>query len=579
VNIAQLFVLFGVKVQKGQFKAATGALHELKAAAMAFAGVMTAVSIGRSLVHLGERAAETATHVVSMSKAMGMSIEMTQRWGYLAQQSGSNIKELSVGVNMFLRNLRLYAEGRGSKVLRDRFRELKISREEVQKALDAPDGANDMLMRASDGLHKMSDGMRKATETTLFGVKAGRAMLADLERGSPAIKELFDHFDKIGGVVGEKQVLDLRKMANAINDMKAAWDGVTGQIIGTAAPAITKLLEEFAMWFGQNKALIGEILITGVRLLMGAFRGLMAVVSAVGNVIHAAFAGDAGAQALIITVAELLLTLLLPAIITIGGAIWGALAPLLPLSAVIWALTVLVLLLAQNWDVVVATLKRVGMTILWILADGIEGLVKGVLVFISLVGMSLKEIGKGLLWVLGLPIRLFHGLIGLLAQLPGLIVRTFKNIGTKIIDTLGEAWDAVTTKVHNVWDRIYDVIKNAWARIRNLPGIHWLLDQAGVPDVHVRQSGSTNTSTVVIPTAPEPVTNAPFGSPAGIAQTEFTTALAQQSKPHGPTEVSVGPTTINLYGVKDATEAKDHIADSIDNMHRHANAALGGEIQ
>jgi len=62
---------------------------------------------------------------------------------------------------MFLRNLRLYAEGRGSKVLRDRFREMGLGITDARNALASPDGCRTCCFRTADALQSMGNTGRR----------------------------------------------------------------------------------------------------------------------------------------------------------------------------------------------------------------------------------------------------------------------------------------------------------------------------------------------------------------------------------------------------------------------------------
>lgn len=572
MKLGELFILFGLKTKKADFVEAFAALKGLRIMASAAGSVIGGLAHG--VMDLAQEAAQNATHVISLSKAMGMTAEQTQRWGYLAQQSGSNIKELSVGVNMLTRNLRVFGEGRGSKILRDRFRELGISREDARKALDAPDGVQNTLFKISDGLHRMDDGMRKATNTSLFGVRAGRAMLADLERGAPAIKELFGHFDKIGGTIGGKQIVDLRHMANAINDIKAAWQGVTGQIIGAAAPALTKLLEEVAYWFGENRELIKDVIMLVVDGLVIAFKVLMAVVNTVATVLQAAFDGNVGAQALLAGVVILVGTLvvalmymLMPAIIAIGGAIWAAFAPLLPIAAILIGIAALVLVIVRYWDDIADAVSSAWSALIDGWTRFATQVADGIATFVTLIWMSIKAVGRGIADLLDIVIHLILRILEWVNVLPQDAEKAFDQL-----------WDSLVSKAKAAWDAVVEFAYDAWRRIRTLPVIKQLLEVATYVSPTAAALNYANQFEPMADgrarRAPEHVTNVP---PEFAAKQAQEGAAADRSR--GTVEVSVGPTTNNFYGVKDASEARDQLADTIDAQHRHAAAALGGEIQ
>src|SRR4051812_27822053 len=102
MTVVELYALFGFKVE-GADKA-NSVLNGLRKNLQRLVAIRTVERVFDFVEH----ATEAATHLVSMSKAMGMTVEQTQEWGYVAERSGSNLKELNTGLNMYLRNLEKY---------------------------------------------------------------------------------------------------------------------------------------------------------------------------------------------------------------------------------------------------------------------------------------------------------------------------------------------------------------------------------------------------------------------------------------------------------------------------------------
>jgi hypothetical protein len=368
-------------------------------------------------------------------------------------------------------------------------------------------------------------------------------------------------------------------MANAINDVKVGWQGVTAQILGTAAPAITELLENFAMWFADNRVLIGELLVGAVHALMAAFRAVMVVVDRLAGLIRAALGGDTGAQAILLTLAGLLVSLLIPAIAAVGVAIWTATAPLLPITLIIAAIILLVLELHKHWDEIAQAL-----------GDAWRGIQDQASAFWQWLSGAVVALGRA---IARLPRILWESLAvigGALWDLLSRIGTWFQNLPDEIKRGIGSAidaiarlfsdlWHGLVADARKAWDQVVEAAKAAWQQIRTLPGFRWLAETPQAP-VASAQAGSSmppvTSAQTNGPVLAEPVTNVPRGVTGGSH--DATAVAATQVRRAGPLEVNVGNTTINLYGVKDAMEAKEHIADSIDGMHRHAAAALGGEV-
>jgi hypothetical protein len=572
--IGQLFVLFGVKTHGAEFKAAHEALNRLKAA-VAITGV---IHLSQSLFHLAEEAAESATHVHSLSQAMGMSIGQAQRWAYVAEQSGSNLKELSVGVSMFGSNLRKLADGDASPKLRKMFRELHLTQADAKDWMSGSEGVDRVMLKTSARLKEIGVNGRAATDAyRVFGARAGRALMADMIRGPEAIKQMFANITAKGGIISDNSIIQLQNLYDSIIDIKKAWHGVSGELIGTLAPVLIKLLNNTALWFGQNREVIGLVLTAAIRALAAAFGALMVVVTAVAHVIDAAFKGNTGAQTAIITLTALLVSLLVPALFAVAGAAWAAVAPLILPTLIIAGIVYGLLMLRKHWDEVVAFMREHWM---WF--------VGALLPFLIIPFLIIAHWDKVKAALLVVAWTILHAL----ESVGDLAIHVGRAIGHALVD----GWDAVVTKASPVLEWILTKAREIWglftaigkaiehvfSPMDSLSGVRQQAQATGAS--HERGfmglvgertrdtlSVGAQQPTIMLPGTQSTVAvNPPPGSPAALA------AVRQPER--SPTSVSVGPTTINITGVKDASEAKDHIADSIDGVHRHAAAALGGEV-
>ena len=332
MQVAELYALFGVKVDPKGINKAHTVIDSLKTAIIGF----SALQFGKHVVGMVLHATEAATHLVSMSHAIGLTIEQTQEWGHVAERSGSSLTELSVGMNMMLRNLRLYSEGRGSKVLRDRFREIGLSVEDAKSALASPDGFQHVLLRTSDALKNMGENGRTATFTTLFGVRAGRAMLADMARGSAGLEELFERRRKMGEL-NKAEAEQMRDLDNRVRDVKSNWDALVSKTVARLAPKLIEIALATTNWMQANGPLISGVIETAIDAVVLAFRALAFVVRGFVNMWEAAMGGSGFARAALLLIASFIAAVLIPITVTWAAATWAALAPYLAIAVAIAA--------------------------------------------------------------------------------------------------------------------------------------------------------------------------------------------------------------------------------------------------
>lgn len=533
MNVGQLFVMLGLQVNQSSWSQGTSLINGLKRAA---AGLAAALSV-RSIVSLVEHTTEQATHLVSLSRAMGMSIEQTQEWGYVAQQSGSNLKELSVGMNMFLRNLRLYSEGRGSKVLRDRFAEIGLSGRDARDALKSHEGLQRVMFKTADSLKAIGANGRQATFTQLFGVRAGRAMLADLERGSDGLKELMAR-RRAMGELSEDDALGLRNLGNRIKDVHIALDALAQKAVAELAPMLLELAEGAVTWIIANRELLTGALEVAIRGVAAAFSVVGSVVNWVSEIIHRAMAGEDGAEAVLIGISVAIATFVLPALWSMAAAVIAATWPFLAIAAAAA-----------------------------VVAYGILKIVR-----------HAKEIGAAITSAIDVvrekAAAFFDYLTG---------ANPADNLAKDLTDAFDEAWETIKQGASDAIDWLGE-------ELRKIPVLGWLGGKIGEGAGMLANWATGDQYLDMVPhdggvagtvVAPHEIHNAPTATAQAVAaqaaasQTAGGSAGLQSSVMFGPTSVE-----INVNSVDEAKRAHEAFRESqTDNALRHAARGVGGEVR
>jgi hypothetical protein len=254
--VGELMISLGIKPDKS-LKQFDKLLSSLTTKAAAF-GAGIVYSLERMIDH----ATESASHFVSLSQAMGMSIRQAQEWDYVAQQSGSNLKEFATGLSMFQGNLRKFATGGGGKQVAQNMRELGLSATDAKLAMSGSQGMEQVLMKVADRVKALGNTPETgALVQALFGKRAGRAMVADLARGSEGIRELQDHFRKLGAEITHTDAMQLRGLGNSIKDAKLAINGLINQSLAFASPLIQHLTDDFIKFINvpENRRKVMEM--------------------------------------------------------------------------------------------------------------------------------------------------------------------------------------------------------------------------------------------------------------------------------------------------------------------------------
>lgn len=507
--VAELAALLGLQVDKKGFNEARRLIGGIRSA---LGGLVAAAGV-KSLTGFIEHTAEGATHLVAFSKAMGLTVEQTQEWGYVAEQSGSNLRELSVGFGMAERNLRNFAEGRGGKALRATMREIGTSTEDAKAALASPDGMNAWLLKTSQRFKELGDNaQRGALGQAVFGARAGRAVVADMARGADAIKELMERRRSMGELSGE-QATQMRDLSNRIRDVKTSVGALGAQVVASLAPALIDMATAATKWIAANKDIISgafEIALRGVAAVFGLIGD---IIGGLAKLIRDAFGGDAGAIAILTGIAAVITAVVAPAIGAMVIAIGGVVAALAPIGIIVGGIAYGIVQLIKHWDDVNAALHRA----------------------IDWAKHEIVDLGD----TLG---NALERALDYLANLP--VVKQLREI----VEAIGG----------------FSPTKDE----KEFAGSVGIRDQRGMDEYNATQQGLARVAVT-------PHSIAAHAPPIGIPAATSTTNTSNSST-HAPVNIQ---TTVNINGVKDASEVKDHIQRHVDNAWRHAAASTGAEVR
>lgn len=380
----------------------------------------------KSIAHFVESITETATHLISLSTAMGMTVEQTQEWGYVAQQSGSNLKELSMGTNMLLRNLDKFSRGKGGKELAYQFTRLGLTAEDAKKAMSGPNGFQDVLFKMSDKLKVLGKDSKtaEAVMTQLMGVRAGRAMLADMARGSDGIKQLMQRRRDMGELTTE-QATTLRDLGNHVKDLKTSFEAMAQQVFAKMAPELLKMVDAAMKWLTANKDIISGALTKAINGVAAAFRFAGDTISWFFNMFRAAMNGDDGAFAVLTALVAVITGLVVPAVLLWAYATLLAIAPYVAIAAAVALVTYGLIKLGEKWPEIKAAAED-ALNWIW------------------------DRLGD---------------IVDFVTSIPGEIRDAFVAAGHWIVKEFDKAMDAVA-----------QAAENAWHKVRNLPIIKQVID-------------------------------------------------------------------------------------------------------
>jgi hypothetical protein len=218
---------------------------------------------------------KTGVEIDKMSKTTGVSREEIQKLGYAALQEHASMEQLSAGLVKLSKNM--YDANMGTGEAKDTFEELGIS---VKKSDGTLRSSSDVLLDIADKFK----GMTNETEISgaamkLFG-KSGAELVPFLRMGRDGIEELKKEAERLGIVMSEDSVKNMKAFDDSVTAVKAGIGGFATQIASTLVPYMIDLadgLKNAVEWFNQIPAPVRQAVTVGtalagvVALISGAF--------------------------------------------------------------------------------------------------------------------------------------------------------------------------------------------------------------------------------------------------------------------------------------------------------------------
>ena len=190
---------------------------------------------------------------------------------------------------------------------------------------------------------------------TIFGQRAGPAMMALVSQGSGALADMTSELEDSGGVAQSIADIQMEGMSGAITEMKSAFEGLMIAISEDVLPIFTKLidaiipiLQKFTNMPGPVKLIV--VVVAGLLAVLGPllilFGMMLPAIAALGPVF--AFMGSGMVISTIATWAQALAM----------GALSLAMSPVTLAILGIAAAIAVGILVWKNWDKIVAVFKE-----------------------------------------------------------------------------------------------------------------------------------------------------------------------------------------------------------------------------
>lgn len=231
-------------------------------------------SVQNQIAGLVTSANSSVDQLNDFSQRTGIGVEALQGYSLAAKLAGVDTEQFGTAVQKLAVNIGKAAPG---DALDKSLRAINLSVREL-RAL-APEQQFSAIGNAISTLPTVAD--RAAAAVEIFG-KQGAALAPLFREGADSIEELQARAQRLGLIVDEAQVNNVASMNDAFDLVAATVQGITGQVIGNLAPAVTdvtnqflRFVEEFAGIDGQGGTgianAITDTLLRGAEYFAGIF--------------------------------------------------------------------------------------------------------------------------------------------------------------------------------------------------------------------------------------------------------------------------------------------------------------------
>lgn len=229
----------------------------------------SAIGVTTALTAMTRSIAETTQASIISARAVNVSLQGWQQFGYAASLVGSNSEQMS-GALGSLRDRALEA-ARGNWELRRAFRlmgvQLLDSRGQVRPTEQLMNDVADAFARVPDSAR------RTAAAVALFG-EAGVGLIPVLASGSAGLRRAAEDARRLGLVMSDADARALTGFNTSMTRMTGSIRGVWNAIAAQLAPVLSPLIDDITDWIATNRELIATNLAGYIRAIPGVVQDL-----------------------------------------------------------------------------------------------------------------------------------------------------------------------------------------------------------------------------------------------------------------------------------------------------------------
>ncbi len=364
----------------GGFQGVGSAITEILGKVLMLGGAIAAAAAGL-ITLIGE-----FDDLGDLAEKIGFNVDALAQLRHAAVLSGASVEQLDGGLQSFSKSLGQLRAGTGrmagflGKVSPALLKQLKGAKDNEQ--------AFDLLANA---MAKIEDPAKRAA---LASATVGDAALAPmLAKGAMGIGKLRMQYAATAGTQHEA-VEAAGEFGDAMDDLKAATDGVKAALVANLAPALKVVVERLKAWLVGHRA---DIAVWAKELgerLPGAIRTVADWLGAAYDKVTSFVEGIGGLKTVAIAVGAVLVGPLLSAITTLGTALLTT-----PIGWIVTGIAGAALLLIKYWEPIKDFFATLWDGITWVFEEAwkvIKGIVDQVVAAVDWVSDKVGFVSKSL---------------------------------------------------------------------------------------------------------------------------------------------------------------------------------------